>query len=123
MRWLKQQGTNTCPVCKEAYPHVGFHITTRLRPSCPCWGTLLGSVCFVGMFTCGVIQLWMYLDPDFIAVNLSLASGLAMIGGGVLGLVICVIFGARFRHQNFRMFERESKKTVVLQADTGIECT
>jgi len=121
MQWLKQQRTNTCPVCMEAYPHVGFQIKTRVRPSCPCWGTLLGAVCFLGLFTCGIIQIWMYLDPGFISVNLSLASGMAMIAGGLVGLFVCLLFGMRFRRQNFRIFERESKKTVVLQAVSGAD--
>jgi hypothetical protein len=121
MQWLKQHGTNTCPVCTEPYPHVGFQIRTRTRPSCNCWGTLLGTVCFLGLFTCGTIQLWMYLDPAFVSVNLSLASGLVMLAGGVIGLFVCVLFGVRFYRANFKIFERESRKTVVLQAVSGVE--
>jgi len=63
----------------------------------------------------------MYLDPGFISVNLSLASGMAMIAGGLVGLFVCLLFGMRFRRQNFRIFERESKKTVVLQAVSGAD--
>ena len=120
MQWLKQKNTNTCPVCKEAYPHVGFKVKTRVRPACNCWTAFCGFICFSTLVVCGSIQIYIYFNSDFVQIKLTLALGILMLALAALGLLICLLFGRFSSRENFRLCERVSRKTVVLQAVSSV---
>ncbi len=120
MQWLKQKNTNTCPVCKEIYPHVGFQIRTRTRPVYSFWLMILSIILFAGMAAGSVLHLYMYLSPDYVAAGLTLGIGLLLTAISILALFVVCLFGKSVCNNNCKMCERVSQNTVVLQAVSGV---
>ena len=121
LKWLNTAQSTHCPVCLEDYKAVKLKTTTRHTPAKACWGFVLGTFCFVALLVCGSLQLSMYLSPDFVSANITLATGILMVALSAVGIVVCAVCGYRFRAEGYRAWDVSRRRQVVMRRQASAE--